>query len=257
MSIFENCKYRNKNACCPEWLGGNCNEECIRIHMTNEPLLIFEHGSTVYGTNNENSDMDLVIVVPDKYFDFLKNYPNCTYQFNPREFGSNINGYRNYGYYMPDFEYITESTYIELIKNFNIMAIESLFLSRKNIVQGKPSKYLCYANLNDKWGIRQAFSGTASNSWAKAHKKMTVEKDFDMYTGQKSLFHSLRILDFANQICENGKIIDYSSMNSYWKDIYNENEPSWEKYKEKYKSVYNNLRSKLAELAPKPIENNK
>lgn len=252
--MTENCKYKYKDACCPEWIGGSCTEECIRFHMTNEPLLIFEHGSTVYGTNNEKSDVDLVIVVPDKYFDFLKKYPNCIYQFNPCEFGYGVNGYI-YGNYKPDYEYLTKSTYIELIKDFDIMAIESLFLPDKNILQGNPSKFLEYFNVEDKWGIRQSFSGTASNSWAKAHKKMTIEKDLDIYCGQKSLFHSLRILDFGCQLCKYGKIVDYSSANNYWKEIIDMNGSDWETYKEKFKPIYNNFRSRLAELAPKPIKN--
>lgn len=236
MTVIENCKYKWKEACCPQWIGSTCNEECIRTQMTNDMLLSFEHGSTVYGTNNENSDVDIVIVVPDKYSDFLDNFEKSIYQFKTSS---------------KDYEFVTKSNYVKLIKNYDIMAIESLFLPKKNIINGNLGNYRKYFVL-DKWKIRQSFSGTASNSWAKAHKKMTVEKDFDMYTGQKSLFHSLRILDFANQLCEHGRIIDYSSINSYWKDICNEKEPSWEKYKKKYKPVYNSLRSKLVELAPKP-----
>ena len=240
MEFIENCKYRWSKSTCP--YNDNCEEYCVRIHMTNEPLLMFEHGSTVYGTNNEKSDIDIVVVVPDKYSDFLDKYPNSIYQFNPEQS-------------FKDFEFLTESTYIKLIKNLDIMAIESLFLPSKNIIQGNPSKYIEYFYGTDLWKIRQSFSGKASNSWAKAHKKMTVEKDFDLYCAQKSLFHSLRILDFANQLCEHDKIVDYSSVNKYWKEIMEMNGADWEEYKTKFKPVYNSLRSKLAELAPKPVEN--
>lgn len=238
MEFIENCKYRWKDSTCSH--NDNCEESCVRIHMTNEPLLMFEHGSTVYGTNNEKSDVDLVVVVPDKYSDFLDKYVKGIYQFSPEQS-------------FKDFEFLTESTYINLIRDVDIMAIESLFLPENNIVQGNFSKYIEYFNINDKWKIRQSFSGTASNSWAKAHKKMTVEKDFDMYCGQKSLFHSLRILDFGCQLCEFGKIIDYSSANKYFKEIMEMNGADWEEYKTKFKPIYNSLRSKLAELAPKPV----
>ena len=238
--IRENCKYRWGKSTCPS--NDNCEEYCVRIHMANEPLLMFEHGSTVYSTNNEKSDVDIVIVVPDKYSDFLDKFPNSIYQFNPEQS-------------FKDFEFLTESTYIKLIKNLDIMAIESLFLPSKNIIQGNPSKYIEYFYSTDLWKIRQSFSGKASNSWAKAHKKMTVEKNLDIYCGQKSLFHSLRILDFACQLCEYGKIKDYSSCNKYWFEIKDVENPTWEYYKEKYKPIYNSLRSKLVLLAPKPIEN--
>lgn len=238
MEFIENCKYRWSKSTCP--YNDNCEEHCVRIHMANEPLLMFEHGSTVYGTNNEKSDIDIVVVVPDKYSDFLDKYPNSIYQFNPEQS-------------FKDFEFLTESTYIKLIKNLDIMAIESLFLPSKNIIQGNPSKYIEYLYGIDLWKIRQSFSGKASNSWAKAHKKMTVEKDFDMYCGQKSLFHSLRILDFGCQLCEHNKIVDYSSANKYFKEIMKMNGADWEEYKAKFKPIYNSLRSKLAELAPKPV----
>jgi len=238
MEFIENCKYRGSKSTCP--YNDNCEEHCVRIHMANESLLMFEHGSTVYGTNNEKSDVDIVVVVPDKYSDFLDKYPNSIYQFNPEQS-------------FKDFEFLTESTYIKLIKNLDIMAIESLFLPSKNIIQGNPSKYIEYLYGTDLWKIRQSFSGKASNSWAKAHKKMTVEKDFDMYCGQKSLFHSLRILDFGCQLCEFNKIVDYSSANKYFNEIMEMNGADWEEYKAKFKPIYNSLRSRLAELAPKPV----
>lgn len=237
MEFVENCKYRWKDATCP--INGVCSEECVRTHMMYDYLTGFEHGSTVYGTNTEKSDLDMVFVVPDKYEVFLNKYENSMFQYN--------------GDTGLDFQYITESKYFELIKNFDVMAIESLFLPEDKIVQKNNKNYLDYFDETNKWKIRQSFSGTASNSWAKAHKKMTVEKDFDMYCGQKSLFHSLRILDFANQLCEYGKIIDYGSANKYFKEIMEMNGADWEEYKAKFKPIYNNLRSKLAELAPKPV----
>lgn len=248
MITIENCNYRTNISSCPYPIyEGDCREECIRTHMTQEPLLMFEHGSTVYGTNNEKSDVDIVIVVPDKYSDFLDKFPKGIYQYSPKNLNSEL-------YVTPDFEYITKSNYIKLIKEFDIMAIESIFLKPQKIIQGLPSEYAVYFNKNDKWGIRQSFTSVASNSLVKAHKKMTVEKDLDIYCGQKSLFHSLRILDFACQLCEYGEIKNYSSCNKYWFEIKDVENPTWEYYKEKYKPIYNSLRSKLVLLAPKPIE---
>lgn len=215
------------------------NEPPIVIEMYVTAYLVVERGSIVYGTVTPKSDRDIVAVVPDTYSEFLSQYENGIYEYTDEDSGD-------------DTQFVAESTWLKMIDDHNIMAIEALFcplhvMTNKN---GAFEKYRDRFHL-DKWIIRQVFSGTASNSWAKAHKKMTVEKDLDVYRGQKSLFHSLRILMFANQLCEHGKIVDYHEGNDIWKEIYAK-ELSWDEYKAKYKPLYNELRSKLAKLAPKP-----
>lgn len=228
------CKY-NKNVVCP--FIQECDNECVRELMMKEVIYAFEHGSFVYGTENENSDFDVVYVVSDKFSDFLDQFEQSIFQYNPDE--------------KVDFEYVTESRYIELIKEYDPMAIESLFLPDIRIVQGSPKKYLQYFN-KDNWAIRQKFCAVSNNSWAKAHKKMTVKKDFNMYVGQKSLFHSIRLLMFATQLCQYGRINKYGCANYIWRNIINEHTQSWDYYKEKYKPIYNKAHSKLVKVAPKP-----
>lgn len=254
LNHIENCKYRRGIASTCMWHMWNCcPEECVREKMMAEVLYAFDHGSFVYGTYTDKSDMDVVFVVEDKFDDFLSKYEKGIFEYQSTTPGLYFRS--------ADFQYLTKSNYINLIKKNDIMALESLFLPKDNIFIGNiltPLKYREYFDKDNKWAIRQSISATASNSWAKAHKKMTVEKDLDLYKGQKSLFHSLRILMFGNQLCEFGEIKDYSCANEYWTDIYyNMKDAFWEDYKAKYKPVYNSLRSKLAELAPKPIENEK
>ena len=177
------------------------NEDLIRDKMMQNVLYGFERDSFVYGTANKSSDKDMVFVVPDSFSEFLDNYPNSIYEYNPP---TNIQSVQYKLFARPDFQFLTESTYINLIRKFDIMAMESLFIPSEFIYFGNPDNYIQYFNKDDKWGIRQSISATASNSWAKAHKKMTVEKDLDIYKGKKSLFHSLRILMFGNQLCEFG-----------------------------------------------------
>jgi hypothetical protein len=57
----------------------------------------------------------------------------------------------------------------------------------------------------------------AGNSFAKAGKKLDVEKEH--YKGKKSLFHSLRILMFGIQIAKAGRITNYGEANDLWKEI--------------------------------------
>lgn len=228
------CKY-NKNVVCP--FIQECDYDCVLQLMRREVVYAFEHGSFVYGTESENSDFDVVWVVNDKFSDFLDKFENSIFQYQPDK--------------TVDFEYLTESRYIELIKEYDPMAIESLFLPDNRIISGKPEKYLQYFNKNN-WAIRQKFCAVSNNSWAKAHKKMTVKKDFNMYVGQKSLFHSIRLLMFATQLCQYGRINKYGCANYIWRNIINEHTQSWDYYKEKYKPIYNKAHSELVKVAPKP-----
>ena len=60
---------------------------------------------------------------------------------------------------------------------------------------------------------------------------------------------------FANQLCEHESIVNFKEAKDIWWEIYMEylDGKQWDYFKEKYRPVYNELRSKLAILAPKPI----
>ena len=218
--------------------------EEIANKMRAESVLSVERGSVVYGTALPGSDTDVLIVVPDTYEDFLSQFENGIFQFEDRN---------TYLTKDEDRQFMTIGNFKKMLEDCTVLAIETICTPEGHVLHYDSAK--CGFSLPiefDKWKVRQQFSKTASNSWAKAHKKMTVEKDLDRRCGMKSLFHSLRILNFAIQVCEKGYIYDYEQANQYWWDIYME-DSSWEEYKEKYKPIYNELRSKLAVLAPKPV----
>ena len=102
----------------------------------------------------------------------------------------------------------------------------------------------------DKTKLRSEFSRTASNSWVKAKKKLTVEPEEFRPIGLKSLWHSLRILQLGIQLAETGQIVDFSEANTYFEDIVHSN-LDWEQLKEQYQPVYNSLASKFRNVAPK------
>ena len=217
----------------------------IADDLRKHAIWILERGSVVYGTVNMHSDIDELIIVPDKYKEFLSGYENNIFEYHHSGADTSAE---------VDTQYICQSDFQKLIDECNVMAIEAVCTGTEHTLYFNGDK--CKLDSRkpfDKWKIRQSFSGTASNSWAKAHKKMTVEKDLDMYRGMKSLFHSLRILMFANQICETGDIYDFNEATPLWWEIYSHNEWTWEQFKAEYKPLYNKLRSKLAILAPKPV----
>ncbi len=81
--------------------------------------------------------------------------------------------------------------------------------------------------------------------------------DYEKYLAVKSIFHSLRILDYGIQIAEENKIYDYSSSNYILEDLmilftqYERNE-LWEVIETKYKKVFNQRKSTFKRLCPKP-----
>ena len=215
------------------------------LQMRKNAIFAVERGSVVYGTVNGNSDVDVLAIVPDEHQDFLSEYENGILRAN------DVSTYLSKD---EDWEFISISNFKKQVQDCTVLAMETLFTPVENIIYKKN----CDVQIDfkiDKWKVRQQFSGTASNSWAKAHKKMTVEKDLDMYRGVKSLFHSLRILMFANQLCEHEIIVNFKEAKDIWLEIYMEylDGKQWDYFKEKYRPVYNELRSKLAILAPKPI----
>ena len=200
-------------------------------------ILEFDYGSTVYGTLTENSDKDIVCIVDDSV-DLSDAY-------------NNIWEYHDGQTPETDYQFIRESQWKEMVRNHHIVWIEARDLTPEHIIKGNPLGYEQYFIL-DKWQLRQVISAIANNAWAKAHKKMTVEKDYDLYRGQKSLFHALRVMVFGTQIGQSGHITDYTAANHYWDEIYSMGECGWDKYKDKWKPILNAVRSEMVAVLPKP-----
>ena len=205
----------------------------------------FPYGSVTYGIKpTEYSDVDIVAIVDDSV-DFSM-YTNEIYEEKHTELILNK-------FVEIDTQYIKECNFIEMVKNHHIIALESMWLPRE-LFKGTYD-YEKYFKL-DKWKLRQTISSIVSNAWAKCHKKLTVEKDYDFYRGLKSLFHCLRLLEFGIQIATYGKLVNYKVANHYWEDLWNKDiVPShkWEDYKAMYQPQLNALKSEFIKLCPKPI----
>lgn len=198
------------------------------LNNINDNILgICEFGSRVYGTNNEDSDQDLLIVV-NEYFEPLdKN----TSVFTLNQFELALN-------------------------NCDIKVLECFYLKdwlyggsfRKTFENFKP----------DLTKLRTSISTITSNSWVKGKKKITVHNDYDPYLGIKSIFHSIRILDFGCQIASENKIVNYGSVNWLYNDLiflwerYHRDE-LWEIINDRYKSKFNEMSSKFKLACPKKI----
>lgn len=174
----------------------------------------YSFGSVVYGTSLKDSDEDYIAVVDSE--------ENLAY---------NVRGEKDYIVY-------SEDLFIQGIKNHEIYILECIF-------QDKNDVYRKYFEL-DKGKLRKNVSSIASNSYVKCKKKI---QDGEEYIGLKSLFHSIRILDYGIQIAKYKEIVDYKSANIYFDDIMTIG-GDWNILHKKYKPIYNQLKSELRELCP-------
>lgn len=179
----------------------------------------YSYGSRVYGNYHKNSDYDFIIILKNK----------TTEQFSDNLI--NINFY-------------TIAEHQQRLNDHDISALECYFLDNKFKLK---EKYQFSFNLSTS-KLRHSLSAKSSNSWVKCKKKLTVEKDFDLNIGRKSLFHSFRIINFGIQIAITGRINDYGSCNELYKEVmsYYERTDLFDVFKLRYNLLLTEFR-KVAE----------
>lgn len=177
----------------------------------------YPYGSRVYGTNTELSDYDCILVCEE-----------------------DIPGPIQYTEKNTDFTIYSQKMWDEMAKENTVVFMECFFLDKSL----KQETFIPEFTINPE-KIRRNFSKTASNSWVKCKKKLTIEKDFAPRIGKKSLWHSLRIIMFGIQILNFGRIVNYQEANTFYNEIVNNYSNNWEEYKTKYQPVYNSLKTKF------------
>jgi len=193
---------------------------------------IYIFGSQVYGTATPESDTDIIMVVKD--------------WFDSKDINIHV-------YTVEQFQL--------LIDRHDIQAMECLFTPKEYILKSNINRW--YDIKIDKQLLRPAISTITSNSWVKGKKKLTVAGDYDLHLAIKSIFHSLRILDFGIQIATSGSIQNFGAMNYVLEDLKKlsddyQREELWNKIDDKYRKVFNAKTTQFKILAPKDLtEKNK
>lgn len=183
----------------------------------------YPYGSRVYGSHNKESDYDFVVVVEEYY----KNMDINTHVYTVNDFQTALD-------------------------NHDVPALECYFLPDSMIIKNNHK----FSFTLNKFKLRRSISTISSNAFVRGKKKLCIAGDYDKKLGIKSIFHSLRILDYGIQIANNGKIVDYSSSNWILKDLYEitkdlENVSAWKSIEDKYKKIYNDRATKFKSLCPK------
>lgn len=208
--------------------------------LTQEPILaVIPYGSIIYG-NKTSSDFDALVIVDCNDL-YLQN--------------TDVNSHY-------DFFIMDKNKFKNNVTNNQVKEMELIHTPLEKITflhSDFREEFLNYKNIPIKRDIiRENFSQLTSNSYVKAKKKLILEKDFDEMVSLKSLWHSIRLLDFATQIISKNTI-DYTSCNDLYNNIikdYSETrhlnkEEQWNFLHQKYRPIYNEYHSRLKLLCPK------
>lgn len=200
--------------------------KAVRLHE-DDLILACPYGSRVYGTVDEQSDYDFIVVhTGDKEKDGVQYDTFCFETNKPLTVHS---------YHL--------DSWTKHLADHKIFALECHSLMPLDCV---PFEY-------DEALLRKEISSVASNSWVKCKKKLTVEEDARR-VGIKSLFHAFRIPMFGIQIAKHGKIVDFHEARDLWVcefEPYLHNNTPWDEIREIYQPKRNALMSEFRKHAKK------
>ena len=178
------------------------------------------YGSRVYGTATKNSDYDFIFVVKKR---------------DNEQFSDNL----------ININFFTDEGHQQRLDEHEISALECQFLSPEFILK-ETKKYKFNFDVAK---LRHSLSRKSSNSWVKCKKKLTVEKDYDLNVGRKSMFHAFRIMDYGFQLATEQKIYNYQSCNPLYHEIMSRY--NWDELFDTFKKDYNEWCSRFKSVTHK------
>lgn len=174
-------------------------EICEKLNLDiNDIWNIYPYGSRVYGTADIDSDYDYIIVYKRSLL------PSGAFKDNAISSKDRMIQGTCY----------SRGGFVDAINNYQMPVLEAIFLPDDMVVK-KTFDFKIYT-LREKDLVRKVIS-LASASW---HNAVLSYKDDNQEYVAKNIYHALRILDFGKQIKDNGKIVEYGSMNQVRKSIY-------------------------------------
>jgi len=187
----------------------------------------FLSGSHLYGCPDEDSDIDVIVVLSEVGGARL----SVPFTPNPGE----------------DPEFIMYNEFKRALYNHEPKYLEAFLLGKYRVDSTFDFEKI------DLGKLRESFSATASNSWVKAKKK--IDKG-DFRTGLKSAWHAIRILDFGIQIANNKTIVEKGRYNWLRKEILELEKAVlpgnlWDIVAQKYLKTYKDLKRDFRKVAPK------
>ena len=233
----------------------------LTINIKKEEILgIYIYGSRLWKIDNEKSDLDYVIIISD-------NSDIWKYQNSKKD------QYEEKGYILNesediDLHILSETKYKEMVNKANELALsiyyqENPILKYNFNLELKKDKTKLHNYLVS---LRKSFSTKANNSYVKSKKKLTIEKN--LILSVKSMFHSLRLLDFGYHIAKyeiekstqniekNKLLFDIEEITKNYKKELKElhilfSSNNWEEIHQLMKPKFNKKASLFKKIAPK------
>ncbi len=177
----------------------NLNAEQIleELKINEEVLNIYQYGSQVYGTTNENSDQDFIIVTKGS---FLKSGA-----FKQNAISNSDRTIQGVLYSRSGFQ--------DAINNYDISALECLSLDSDKVVR---SKWLFKIQ---KWDPKEMSKNIISKASGSFHLADLQAKDGEKAMAKKGVFHALRILHFGLQLKDHQRVVNFKECNWIWEAI--------------------------------------
>lgn len=193
------------------------------VNLKDEDVLnCYVYGSHLYGTNHKGSDIDFLCV---------------TNNLTVRDIETS----------WVSVKFMTAEEFDIALNKNSIDVLECIF-SPSTFKLKEEYKPMFFIN---KENLRTSISTISSNSWVKAKKKITVEKD--IISGKKSLFHAIRILMFGIQLATKNKIYNFAAANWIYEDLYIIGE-DWASIETKFLKEFRSKQQDFKMVCPKKYD---
>lgn len=158
---------------------------------------IYCFGSRVYGTHNEKSDWDYVIIA---------NTPDTNKEINYWSLVSKTT---------LNMHIMTSDHFLQHLNEYRSFAIECFFA---------PQEFRLFESVRFNWAPKRrslvhSFTHISNMAWDSSIKKF--EENY--YSSIKCVFHSIRVPLFAKQILQHGTIVDFKEANYIYEKLQSKN----------------------------------
>jgi len=170
----------------------------LKALKIDEPVLnVYRYGSRIYGTADQNSDHDFIIVTKGAMLQSGAFKQNAISSDN-----RNIQGVL-----------YSRSGFTDAINNYDISALECLSLQPRDVLMSTWSFKV------QKWDNKVMIKKIISKVSASWHTADMQARDGFKDRAKKGIFHALRILHFALQLKGKQRIDDFGCANWIWEDF--------------------------------------
>ena len=193
-------------------------------HLIEDPMVyyIYQRGSSIYGLNTKDSDVDYLIIIDSEYElpeEYLK------YEYN----SGYINDRRNIKYENADFIFVFVQNWFKMVLDNKIPAWECACLNKK-FIKKEHVKLILKTDI------------------VKLIKDLIIHKSaiLNYITDDKEVWYFIKDILFTQQIIDFHKITDFKEANKYYNDIINADigdriafiNKMWKQFYEKNKGQY-------------------